>query len=81
MIPVAANAPAWAHELARRIDLEIQEQGQQPVLIPSYSATDLPDVSRFRHRWIYVADESGGAVPAFSDGTAWRRCTDRVEVS
>jgi hypothetical protein len=30
---------------------------------------------------IYVIDESGGAVPAFSDGTAWRRVTDRAVVS
>lgn len=26
---------------------------------------------------IYVSNESGGAVPAFSDGTNWRRVTDR----
>ncbi|MFZ2872241.1 hypothetical protein [Zavarzinia sp.] len=30
---------------------------------------------------IYVADESGGAVPAFADGTNWRRCTDRAVIS
>jgi hypothetical protein len=30
---------------------------------------------------IYVSNESGGAVVAFSDGTAWRRVTDRAVVS
>lgn len=30
---------------------------------------------------IHVSDEIGGAVLAFSDGTAWRRVTDRVVVS
>ena len=30
---------------------------------------------------IYVSDESGGAVIAFSDGTNWRRVTDRAIVS
>jgi Protein of unknown function (DUF2793) len=30
---------------------------------------------------IYVPDESGGAVLAFSDGAAWRRVTDRATVS
>lgn len=30
---------------------------------------------------IYVSDESGGAVPAFNDGTNWRRITDRTIVS
>jgi hypothetical protein len=30
---------------------------------------------------IYVSDEAGGAIPAFSDGTNWRRVTDRAVVS
>ncbi|MBX9759656.1 MAG: DUF2793 domain-containing protein [Beijerinckiaceae bacterium] len=30
---------------------------------------------------IYVSNESGGAVLAFSDGAAWRRVTDRVAIS
>ena len=29
----------------------------------------------------YVSDESGGPVLAFSDGTNWRRVTDRAVVS
>ena len=30
---------------------------------------------------LYVSDESGGAVLAFSDGSAWRRVTDRAVVT
>ena len=30
---------------------------------------------------VYVSNESAGAVPAFSDGVAWRRTTDRTVVS
>lgn len=30
---------------------------------------------------VYVSDEAGGAVLAFSDGTDWRRATDRAVVS
>lgn len=30
---------------------------------------------------VFVTDETGGAVPAFSDGTNWRRVTDRAVVS
>ena len=30
---------------------------------------------------IYVSNESGGAVIAFSDGTNWRRVTDRAVIS
>jgi hypothetical protein len=32
-------------------------------------------------RILYVSDESGGAVLTFSDGTNWRRVTDRAVVS
>jgi hypothetical protein len=30
---------------------------------------------------IYVTDDTGGAVPAFSDGTNWRRVTDRAVIA
>ncbi|KAF0135604.1 MAG: hypothetical protein FD152_1267, partial [Xanthobacteraceae bacterium] len=30
---------------------------------------------------IYVTNETGGAVPAFSDGSNWRRVTDRAVIS
>ena len=32
-------------------------------------------------QFVYCSDESGGAVPAFSDGTNWRRVTDRAIVT
>lgn len=31
--------------------------------------------------FIYVTDDVGGAVPAFSDGTNWRRVTDRAVIA
>lgn len=30
---------------------------------------------------VYITNESGGAVPAFSDGLVWRRVTDRAIIS
>lgn len=30
---------------------------------------------------LYISNESGGAVPAFGDGTNWRRVTDRAVIS
>lgn len=47
-----------------------------------YTVTTLPavpDVSIMG--LIGVSNETGGAVPAFSDGTSWRRVTDRAIVS
>ena len=47
----------------------------------SYVIADLPAAADFPNHMVYVSDESGGAVPAFSDGTNWRRVTDRAIVS
>ena len=47
-----------------------------------YAVADLPAAADWP-RWVpvFVTDETGGAVLAFSDGTNWRRCTDRAVVS
>ena len=34
-----------------------------------------------RGAMVYITNESGGEVPAFSDGTNWRRVTDRAVIS
>jgi hypothetical protein len=47
-----------------------------------YTVATLPDVpDEESPGLIYVSDESGGAVPAFSDGSSWRRVTDRAVIS
>lgn len=46
----------------------------------SYTVGTLPSASP-AGKQIYVSDESGGAVPAFSDGANWRRVTDRSIVT
>lgn len=47
-----------------------------------YAVADMPPADEWP-RWVpvFVTDETGGAVLAFSDGTDWRRCTDRAVVS
>ena len=50
------------------------------VRLPTYTVATLPTVPD-EPGMIFVSDETGGAVPAFSDGTNWRRCTDRAIVS
>lgn len=54
---------------------------QQLPTLPSYTVATLPSAARWEAGMIYVSDETGGAVPAFSDGTDWRRVTDRAVVS
>ncbi len=64
--------------------------GQQP---PAEAGSGLPLLQSFTvaqatalsaaevGQLIYVTDEVGGAVPAFSDGTEWRRVTDRSPIT
>jgi hypothetical protein len=50
--------------------------------LPSFAVTGLPSASTAgAGALVHVGDEIGGAVLAFSDGTDWRRVTDRVVVS
>jgi hypothetical protein len=49
-------------------------------VLPSFTTTTLPSASVVG-AMIYVTNETGGAVPAFSDGTNWRRVTDRAIVT
>ena len=48
--------------------------------LPEHTVATLPAATGAK-RLIYVHDEAGGAVVAFSDGTNWRRTTDRAVVS
>ena len=50
-------------------------------ILHSYTVATLPTVPATGSASIFVSDESGGAVMAFSDGTNWRRSTDRAIVS
>lgn len=50
------------------------------LVLPVYTVSTLPSATVVAS-FIYVSDETGGAVPAFADGTNWRRVTDRAIVS
>lgn len=52
-----------------------------PVILPTYTVAGVPSAVDNARGMIYVSNESGGAVPAFSDGTNWRRVTDRAIIS
>lgn len=56
-------------------------QGKIPVLLPSFTVSGVPSASDNPNGLIYVSNETGGAVLAFSDGTNWRRVTDRAIIS
>lgn len=54
--------------------------GGEPLPLASYTIAELPTPTSFPSI-IYVSNESGGSVPAFSDGNNWRRVTDRAIVT
>lgn len=48
--------------------------------VAQLTGTEVPASSR-PNGLVMVSDETGGIVPAFSDGTNWRRVTDRAVIS
>jgi hypothetical protein len=50
------------------------------LVLPSYTVAGLPTADTAA-QFVYVTNDVGGPVPAFSDGTNWRRVTDRAIVS
>lgn len=77
MIPSPTMFEEWKDWAVRLVQF-LQHQPQTRML-PTYSVSKLPAADA---SWlIYVPDEAGGAVVAFSDGTNWRRLTDRAIVS
>ena len=91
MIPLIPRAPAQydqANEQQFRgvlerdaaTNLKKNEPLDGPLYLKSYVKTALPSAA-ISGGLIYVSNDTGGAVPAFSDGTNWRRVTDRNVIS
>lgn len=72
-------------QLADRANASMAHDGTVPMTAPlqlkSYAVADLPDASDWTGAMIFVSDETGGATPAYSDGTNWLRVADRAVVS
>lgn len=74
--------PAWFESIYTRVQ-------PGPFLIQGYIKTALPDPTQWGSvsaddpfsSIIFVYNEAGGPVMAFSDGTNWRRFTDNAIVS
>ena len=54
--------------------------GSLPPRVPVVTVAELPSVTP-AGRLVVVSNEAGGSVLAFTDGTNWRRSTDRAVVS
>lgn len=88
---VPEGSPAYAVAIVRDMVNWVRALLKQPPSLPSYTVAEvaLLNAAEFYSsapgnkysKLIFVSNESGGAVPAFSDGTNFRRVTDRAIVS
>ena len=60
--------------------LAITSKINGPPELPEYTVATLPAATGVK-RLVWVSDAGGGACPAFSNGTTWRRFTDGTVVS
>lgn len=76
------DSAAHRRQLADRVNASLPHDGSHPMTAPlvlkSYALANLPAAASWTAGLVYVTDETGGAIPAFSDGTNWRRVTDRA---
>lgn len=52
-----------------------------PIQMATYTVATVPAAATYPRGMIYVSNEAGGATPAFSDATNWRRVADRAVIS
>ncbi len=74
--PPSEGFVRWARSAATAIN----QIASGETATKSYTVAALPSAAT-AGQIIYVSNEAGGAVLAFSDGTNWRRVTDRAVVS
>lgn len=75
------GAPSWAIRVCQDISDWVLNLNRGPQKLTPYTVALAPDATKYPYAEIYVTNETGGAVPAFSDGTNWRRVTDRAIIS
>lgn len=55
--------------------------GKRPLQLAAYTVAALPAAAEWKRCVVVVTDDVGGEVAAVSDGTSWRRTTDRAVVT
>lgn len=77
--PKGSGAVDIANGALEMAGTAVINSSRHPVL-RSYAKASLPAATTAA-QLIYVTDDTGGATPAFSDGTNWRRVADRAVIS
>lgn len=80
-VKVSADGSVWNEVLAADATsgaVDFPAGFAAPVALAAYTVAGLPAAASHTGAIAYCSDETGGAVPVFSDGTDWRRVTDRA---
>lgn len=77
---------AWAQNWRRWLFSVYMRVAPGPFKLSGYAKANLPPAAKWGNATsfssvVYVVDDIGGPVIAFSDGTNWRRVTDRAVIS
>ena len=75
-----SNFQIFMDDIVRQFNL-LEQQINPITQLNLFSVNGLPSPLGATGALIYVIDDIGGEIPAFSDGTNWRRVTDRAVVS
>jgi hypothetical protein len=76
-IRLPTNAPPWLPGYNGAVERAITAAAvMTPLLV-----AEMPAAADRPYTWIFVTNASGGAIPAFSDGTNWRRADTRAIVT
>lgn len=75
-----ARSIAWS-TICEAFNLSVTTDANLIFQPKTYTVATVPVAATYPRAMIYVSNEAGGAVVAFSDGTNWRRVTDRAVIS
>lgn len=67
--------------IAEAFGLDVTTNATMIFQAPTYTVAGVPSAASYPRGLIYVSNEVGGAVLAFSDSVNWRRVTDRAIVA
>jgi len=82
MLPIPQQYSSWQEWANYLIGALRQAEEQVIPQMQIFTVAELANVTPSEGFGpVFVSNETGGAVMAFADGAAWRRCTDRAVVS
>lgn len=73
----ATGSGLYIADMGRQVERAFEDARR----LERFTVATLPDATAFRSVLIIVTNETGGEIPAWSDGTNWRRVSDRAVVS